>query len=1123
VLTVLDTWASFGPWPGKDRLELWLLQTLQRGAFLLEQPAKATFRARMDGREELSADESLRMETFYTEATETLLDLLADGSGASVIPPNVLNMCHAIHDKLRSSPKHQRQFPQFVLTRWLFSPFFHDMITLPEAFGLLTDHYLSELARQKILREIVMRAQRAVFDVAYIWKHGNPISSGLRRIVDAIATRFQRPFSQPKEIRPPCHNMPLTNQVETFLTLRASDALMLVNALYPSRTVPSSSRDSLKSGVHSSASSVSGFSLFQGGASGFSTDRCHSPLPDSSSLHVNAPGTPQIDVYPEHLVEDLPMRHVRLELEELVSSKVVPTDNSWLVLAACSATQSLCTMDRLIDGCSYEHTGHNRQGSPGATVTASTVLSENLQSCANSVTLLIHKLEVMTESDAIMNSNVPQLQDVFETRKQIYSLFEQLISDHEYQMDFVEAHIWHERLRAFDTSLNAEAAATGLHAVLTNIKYAAEDSVSRATALEADCEIWTRLLKTQNQLQSKYVKPLIDEAERLRDKMWYSADVRSSAVYDEARGISNALRTMGKPKRTVRTHMAPPLKHWAGPRLSSAVLPLKSDSQILDLLSARPEHGGPNKLSDDQSRATATWLQRQNIENLCKGEERLHKFCMEVQRCTDGVLSNLDVETCLLWSHPSWRRGQNVMQQSPIRRRPTSSLCSSVSQSTFFPRPSYLMETSSSVSRTLSSNHSSRDFVDTRSPALTNQSSVPFWSPATTEVDCHSSATSVVSSLTQSAFDAMPSRSNRPRAVGTAQSLDKLRRRITALLLSDLSPTLFSNGSETDRALWTGLGLELMNKHIFKPDRLDQNGHEQFRNISSQPSARSTTYHFENAFAGLLQKFSVTHNPTTKLSCLSDIDKLLAPYMAERQAAGLPSGPVLRSSSSESGSVEGPAPSAMETSVSGFRCLFLNSQLRPSTIFRDLQYIAALLPATVLQNTAPGRAFCNAAVAIASIKKEVRTLMVETADGIIAYQSNNRGHGRSSSAAQQQRDAAIFPTPSRTSSTEDVAHYSMADAAYLLHITAKEGDHVAQRELATLYLTHPELMDRIVAPLTPPRSVFREELESKWRKNQDPSRCDPTTMCVAHHWMMLSDKGGDALAAEYLRQHEEMD
>ena len=35
--------------------------------------------------------------------------------------------------------------------------------------GLATDCYISESARNRILREVANRAQKAVFDVAYSW------------------------------------------------------------------------------------------------------------------------------------------------------------------------------------------------------------------------------------------------------------------------------------------------------------------------------------------------------------------------------------------------------------------------------------------------------------------------------------------------------------------------------------------------------------------------------------------------------------------------------------------------------------------------------------------------------------------------------------------------------------------------------------------------------------------------------------------------------------------------------------------------------------------------------------------------------------------------------------------
>lgn len=185
VPAVLDIWASPADWPGKARLRQWILQTLQSGSFLTEQSSKQSFRMRVQGRPEVPAEEEIRSESFYSRAVGELLDLLADLRGASVIPESVLKMCRAIWTKLQPYPGHQRAFPHFVLTRWLFSPFFIEAISLPEvrvspsvtksvanqskAFNLMPDHFISDIARQRLLREVVNRAQKAAYDVAYLW------------------------------------------------------------------------------------------------------------------------------------------------------------------------------------------------------------------------------------------------------------------------------------------------------------------------------------------------------------------------------------------------------------------------------------------------------------------------------------------------------------------------------------------------------------------------------------------------------------------------------------------------------------------------------------------------------------------------------------------------------------------------------------------------------------------------------------------------------------------------------------------------------------------------------------------------------------------------------------------
>jgi hypothetical protein len=132
VPAILDTWAASFPWPGKDRLETWVLETLNRGAFLLDQPSRHTFKARSEGRADISTEDELRTNAFYTQAVCDLLGLLADETGASLIPPGTLAMAQAIYENLSDAPGHQKGLPQFLVTRWLSSSFLVDAVTLPE-------------------------------------------------------------------------------------------------------------------------------------------------------------------------------------------------------------------------------------------------------------------------------------------------------------------------------------------------------------------------------------------------------------------------------------------------------------------------------------------------------------------------------------------------------------------------------------------------------------------------------------------------------------------------------------------------------------------------------------------------------------------------------------------------------------------------------------------------------------------------------------------------------------------------------------------------------------------------------------------------------------------------------
>jgi len=193
--------------------------------------------------------------------------------------------------------------------------------------------------------------------------------------------------------------------------------------------------------------------------------------------------------------------------------------------------------------------------------------------------------------------------------------------------------------------------------------------------------------------------------------------------------------------------------------------------------------------------------------------------------------------------------------------------------------------------------------------------------------------------------------------------------------------------------------------------------------------------------------------------------------------------------------------------VDVLQSLFRDAEIRPKTLFRDLQFIAAFVPASMLDKTEKGKAFWDAGLAALGLKQDVCRYMVEIADDIVAENTQNRTatHG------------GTTPTPE----SQTKRQWTMSDAAKMYIITAKEGDAAAERELAIFYLTHPELLQRTLLPLSKPREIFKESLLNQ--KREDPERSDPMTMCVAHHWMELSKKGGDELATKYLRARDDME
>ncbi len=307
--------------------------------------------------------------------------------------------------------------------------------------------------------------------------------------------------------------------------------------------------------------------------------------------------------------------------------------------------------------------------------------------------------------------------------------------------------------------------------------------------------------------------------------------------------------------------------------------------------------------------------------------------------------------------------------------------------------------------------------------------------------------------------------------------------------------------------------------------------------------------------------------PSPLEDAIGNIKERLSQVMAQ-QTSTLLNSPVSASSpgragapSAETRSITSAGPAGTDAARLVLQSLFRDPSIRPKTLFRDLQFIASFVSPSVLHQGDRGKAFLDTVLAAILLKHEVCQTMVEVADEVVKIYTERRQSTSSSSAslaAASSHDAAA-QTSTSLSSSPQAAHQlepvptsqlTLADAARMLAITAKEGDPTAQRELALFYLSRPELVDRTTLPLSKPREVFKQAImdtygTSKYHSSypsgasssssggggamgggaSGPStstgdvRTDPALMCVAFHWMVAAGRGGDQPATTFLEQN----
>jgi hypothetical protein len=132
IKTVLDVWAGMREWPGKANLELYLMQALQDGQFLLEKAEEQTARAGVQPVARSTKD-TIAADEYFDRVVKRLFEVVDDEPSAGGIPEGVLEIGNAILRKLDEEKNLRKASQNFFVSRWLFSTFLLNAIIHPEA------------------------------------------------------------------------------------------------------------------------------------------------------------------------------------------------------------------------------------------------------------------------------------------------------------------------------------------------------------------------------------------------------------------------------------------------------------------------------------------------------------------------------------------------------------------------------------------------------------------------------------------------------------------------------------------------------------------------------------------------------------------------------------------------------------------------------------------------------------------------------------------------------------------------------------------------------------------------------------------------------------------------------
>ncbi|KAI4196944.1 MAG: hypothetical protein LQ346_003132, partial [Caloplaca aetnensis] len=738
------------------------------------------------------------------------------------------------------------------------------------------------------------------------------------------------------------------------------------------------------------------------------------------------------------------------------------------------------------------------------------------------------------EGIVLCPSAPPEDNGINETRSALRSLVSAAIDRAHVNYKYQEMHYWWQMQRLLDDFQPLT------ERLLRSIHEECLESIKIHADVTKGIERHVYALSSLRRVQIDKLQHEKKVRSALRMKMWYASDVRHSSTFEEALHVTQALRSMAN---NPRSKQSSGVANWARQRLKNVTWQDRSTAQTVEALTEPNEYSGTCKLNDEQVERTTRWLTRHSIEDFCRGEERIQRFCFEIQRCLNKLTGPTLLESPVLWSSRLFDREKKLFDRKPSNTDHQSFLHTATSLPTTFnqyPHSYWIQPQQGDQSGMVDTSKSSPIF-HASSPKEPVRS-LPF---RTSHAPTMMPDSGRLSSSPSYGFwdETSMSTTDGAKALFTAE----IKKDLCSLILSDLGYLLWNDGTETDAwvkscSLEKDLTIPTYRHDDGRPagrpkDERPMNGAKGTKSdlemlmldatdvfqdakarwrtkqskyltaVATIPSIptdqeQAPAFPYKESYKKMLERLSLSQDPQTKLRLLQELEHLVShsiqhsmssssrahPSSMQNAAISLTRShtalvPRTKATSFEeviancterrAGTLRFSKPSkspsrspdaetfGADEIVNTFLSIFRDLELRPSTLFRDLQYIAAFVPPEILDQTPQGKAFWDAGLAALALKQELCDAMITRATSITNY------HISASSSSSGP------PRPSSPRSI-DLVHTTLQDAAHLWIIAAKEGSATAARELGLLYLTHPELLPRtILQPFSKPKEVFR--------------------------------------------------